>query len=82
MGLVLRCEMEVRWDVRCAPNFISPSLDFRFLRQLNTKYNIFWYHTQNIDSDQFSVTSWAFSCFLSPGLWYDVVPYHYYLMRR
>jgi hypothetical protein len=31
VGLDVRCEMEVRLDVECAPNFISPSRDFRFL---------------------------------------------------
>jgi len=69
VGLEVRCEMEIRWDVRCAPNLFLPLGIFNSYVSL-MQNKIFFGTLRRISNlTNLAITSWAFSCFLSPGLY-------------
>ncbi len=74
-------EKKVRWDVRRAPNFLHPLGIFDSYVCL-IKNKLFFGTLRRISNlTNLAVTSWAFSWFLSPGL-YGRVLYYVFLLRK
>ncbi len=69
MGLDVRCEMEDRWDLECMPNLFLPLGIFDSYVDLIQNKLFFGTIRRILNLTNLAVTSWAFSCLLSPGLY-------------